>query len=263
MPARPEGMHMTSRSRVFPVGTHSRVRPHVTSQPAPRHGHGRKRSPLSDPTDYPLIMKGDGYAPGLPVDLAAGKTICFLTRCHPQRPNMQKVCFDSVKNQTCDDYQHFLIQGAMREADAYSAYKNSGFAVEHGLTKPWPIEGRYVMALDDDNMLVDPEFIKDFKALVEKENPDIVFFKGEIKGWGIYPSWARHPVAGEIDWFCYAVKREMWQRYIAEVNARPMASSDWSLIDKCYRNTKSVIWFNRLVTSTQRAPGRSRPETEF
>ena len=254
---------MTSRSRVFPVGTHSRVRPHVTSQPAPRHGHGRKRSPLSDPTDYPLIMKGDGYAPGLPVDLAAGKTICFLTRCHPQRPNMQKVCFDSVKNQTCDDYQHFLIQGAMREVDAYSAYKNSGFAVEHGLTKPWPIEGRYVMVLDDDNMLVDPEFIEDFKALVEKENPDIVFFKGEIKGWGIYPSWARHPVAGEIDWFCYAVKREMWQRYIAEVNARPMASSDWSLIDKCYRNTKSVIWFNRLVTSTQRAPGRSRPETEF
>jgi len=254
---------MTSRSRVFPVGTHTRVRPRVTSRPAPRHGHGRTRAPLSDPTTYPLIMKNDGYMPGSPVDLTTGKTICFLTRCHPQRPNMQKVCFDSVKNQTCDDYQHFLIQGAMREAEPGYSYKTSGFAPEHGLTKPWPIDARYVMVLDDDNMLVDPDFIKDFKELVERENPDIVFFKGEIKGWGTYPSWAKHPVAGEIDWFCYAVKREFWQRYIAEVNARPMASNDWFLIDKCYRNTQSVVWWNRMVASTQRAPGRSRPETEF
>jgi hypothetical protein len=201
--------------------------------------------------------------PGLPVDWTTGKTICFLTRCHPQRPNMQKVCFDSVKNQTCDDYQHFLIQGAMRGADAYSSYKGSGFATEYGLTKPWPIEGHYVMVLDDDNMLVDSEFIKDFKELAERENPDIVFFKAEIKGWGIYPSWAIPPVPGQIDWFCFAVKRDLWVKYIAEVNARPMASNDWLLIDKCYRNTKSVIWFNRMVASTQRGPGRSRPETAF
>jgi len=253
---------MTTRNRVFPPGrTHVRTRLHVISRPAPRRkSKGRLQSA---PADAPLIMKGEGYVPGSPVDLTMGKTICFLTRCHPARPNMQRVCFDSVKNQTCDDYQHFLIQGAMREADAYSTYKNSGFAEEHGLTKPWPIEGRYVMVLDDDNVLIDADFVKDFKELVERENPDIVFFKGEIKGWGIYPSWARHPVAGEIDWFCYAVKREFWQRYIAEVNVRPTASNDWLLIDKCYRNTKSVIWFNRLVASTQRVPGRQRGETQF
>lgn len=252
---------MTMRSRVFPpTRTHVRTRPRITSRPAPRRG---KHPMQSAPPGYPLIMKGEDYVPGLPVDWGAGKTITFLTRCHPQRPAMQKACFDSVKNQTCGDYQHFLIQGAMREADAYSSYKNSGFAAEHGLTKPWPIEGRYVMVLDDDNMLVDPDFIKDFKVLVEQENPDIVFFKAEIKGWGIYPAWARAPIAGQIDWFCYAVKREFWQKYIAEVNARPMSSNDFLLIDKCYRHTKSVIWWNRLIASTQRVPGRSRPETEF
>ncbi|MBE3040253.1 MAG: hypothetical protein IMZ62_15765, partial [Chloroflexi bacterium] len=154
---------MTSRSRVFPVGTHTRVRPHVTSRPAPRHGHGRNRAPRVDPNNYPLIMKDAGYVPGSPVDLTTGKTICFLTRCHPQRPNMQKVCFDSVKSQTCDDYQHFLIEGAMRGAEPGYSYKTSGFAPEHGLTKPWPIDARYVMVLDDDNMLVDADFVKDFK----------------------------------------------------------------------------------------------------
>jgi hypothetical protein len=217
----------------------------------------------SAPPGYPLIVKGEDYVPGLPVDWGTGKAITFLTRCHPERPNMQQVCINSIKAQACDDYQHILIAGAMREAEPGYSYKSSGFAPEHGLTKPWPIEGHYVMVLDDDNMLVDPDFIKDFKTLVQQENPDIVFFKAEIKGWGVYPAWARPPIAGQIDWFCYAVKREFWQKYIAEVNARPAASNDWLLIDKCYRHTRSVIWWNRLVAATQRAPGRQRGETEF
>lgn len=207
-------------------------------------------------------MKGEGYVPGLPVDLTAGKTICFLTRCHPQRPNMQKVCFDSVKNQTCGDYQHFLLQGAMREPDEHTI-GDGRFAIEHGLTKPWPIDARYVMVLDDDNMIVDPNFIKDFKELVDRENPDIVFFKGEIKGWGIYPTWYREPVAGEIDWFCYAVKRELWRKFIGVVSSLSFPSNDFLLIRACYKYTKSVIWFNRIVASTQRKPGRQRGETEF
>ena len=254
---------MTVRSRVFPPGrTHVRVRLRVISRPAPGRRRGHARASLSESTNYPLIMKGEGYVPGLPVDWTKGKTITFLTRCHPQRPNMQQVCINSIKSQACDDYQHFLIQGAMREADGYSA-GNDGFAVEHGLTKPWPIEGRYVMVLDDDNMLVDPEFVNDFKALVERENPDIVFFKAEIKGWGIYPTWGRTPVAGQVDWFCYAVKRELWQKYISVASVRTRVSNDFFFIQECYQNTKSVIWFNRLVASTQRRPGRHRGEAEF
>jgi len=254
-------MHMTTRNRVFPPGhTHVRTRLHVISRPAPRRKSKGRLRPA--PADAPLIMKGAGYVPGLPIDWTTGKTICFLTRCHPQRPNMQKVCFDSVKNQTCDDYQHFLIQGPMRESDGQSR-GDGKFAVEHGLTKPWPIDAHYVMVLDDDNMLVDMDFVKDLKELAQTENPDIVFFKAEIKGWGIYPSWAMPPVPGQVDWFCFAVKRELWVKYIAEVNVRAVGSNDFSLIDKCYHNTKAVIWFNRLVATTQRAPGRSRPETAF
>ena len=152
---------MTTRNRVFPPGhTHVRTRLHVISRPAPRRKSKGRLRPA--PADAPLIMKGAGYVPGLPIDWTTGKTICFLTRCHPQRPNMQKVCFDSVKNQTCDDYQHFLIQGPMRESDGQSR-GDGKFAVEHGLTKPWPIDAHYVMVLDDDNMLVDMDFVKDLR----------------------------------------------------------------------------------------------------
>ncbi len=196
------------------------------------------------------------------------RTICFLTRCHPARPNMQKICFDSVKAQTCDDYQHFLIQGVMRESDNLSP-GDGKFAIEHGLTKPWPIHAHYVMVLDDDNILTYRDFVKEFKALVQKENPYVVIFKGEIKGQGIYPPnnlWGKAPVSGCIDWFCFAIKLEMWKKYIKEIEVHPNVGTkcnDALLIDMCYQNTRAITWFDRVVANTQKGPGRSRGETEF
>ena len=235
-----------------------------------RETRGRRRAVSPETTgtglSAPLIMRGDQYVPGSPVDWPSKKTICFLTRCHPARPNMQRVCFDSVKNQTCDDYQHFLLRGAMRESDEFS--KGDGkFAIEHGLTKPWPIDAHYVMVLDDDNMLAYPDFVREFRELVQKENPDIVFFRAEIKGQGIYPWWNHTPTPGHIDWMCYAVRRELWEKHIKTIEAfRPPARAecnDSRLAAWCYQDTKAVIWFNRLVATTQRGPGRCRPETEF
>jgi hypothetical protein len=178
---------------------------------------------------------------------------------------MQKACIDSVKAQTCDDWQHFLIQGAMRASDEQSRGDGT-FAIEHGLTKPWPIDAHYVMVLDDDNMLAYPGFVQEFKGLVQAASPDIVFFKAEIKGSGTYPWWNHAPVAGHIDWFCFAVKQEMWKWGMKEIEAHPNLRTncnDFLFIDTCYRNTGAVIWFDRLVATTQRGPGRCRPETEF
>ncbi len=176
------------------------------------------------------------------------KTICFLTPCHPARPNMQKICFNSVKAQTCDDYQHFLLQGSMREN------KDGTRAWEGGLKKPWPIDARYVMRLDDDNMLVYPDFVKEFKQLTQKENPDVVIFRGNIIGIGIMPShsWGKAPVHGNIDWFCYAIKLEMWNKYIQEMRHERGINNDYQLIRNCYRNTQSVSWMDRVVAKTQR-----------
>jgi len=188
------------------------------------------------------------------------KTICFITRCHPARPNMQKVCFDSVKAQTCDDYQHFLIQGAMREeADGTPA-------VEWGLKKTWPIDARYVMVLDDDNALVYPDFVKEFKELTQKENPDIVIFRGNLKGtFGIIPSysWGKSPSYADIDWSCYALKKEVWDKYINVIEHETGNRNDYILISTCFQNTKSAIWFNHLVVETQKTAGSGRSETEF
>jgi hypothetical protein len=179
---------------------------------------------------------------------------------------MQATCAASVAAQTIDDYQHLFLRGPMRESDAYSP-GDGQFAIEHGLTKPWPIEGRYVMVLDDDNMIVYPDFVREFRDLVETDHPDMVLFHAEIKGQGIYPWWNHAPVPGHIDWMCYAVKRGLWQKHMKTINNVRLGArsecNDSRFASFCYQDTKAVIWWNKLVATTQRGPGRCRPETEF
>lgn len=187
------------------------------------------------------------------------KTICFLTRCHPARPDMQKICFDSVKAQTCDDYQHFLIQGSMREDG------NGNLAVECGLAKPWPIDAQYVMVLDDDNVLAYADFVKDFKELTQQGNPDMVISRGWIESYGICPPdawWGRPPVHCGIDWFCYAVKWEMWNRHIRVIGSNPAVHNDYLFAHTCFEHKKSVIWFDRIIAKTQGLPSKGKGELE-
>ena len=172
-----------------------------------------------------------------------------MTRCHPQRPNMQKVCFDSVKAQTCDDYQHFLLQGSMRMNEDGTRAWEAGLRV-----KRWPLDAKYVMVLDDDNVLIYPDFVKELKELAKKENPDVVIFKGNHTNAGIIPSinWGKAPVHCNIDWFNYAIKLDMWNKYIQELKHERGINNDYMLIRNCCRNTKSVVWMDRVVVKTQR-----------
>jgi len=102
------------------------------------------------------------------------KTIAFITRIHPKRPGMLKVCIDSVKTQTDDDYIHILHRDDNTESGHGLHLANQSFV------KVPPINAQYVMVLDDDDMLIDPDFVKLFKEIVNKHKLEIVFFKGKI-----------------------------------------------------------------------------------
>ena len=181
--------------------------------------------------------------------------ICFVTRCHPNRPKMRKICITSVASQSCEDYNHLL-------------YHNDPTAKGYGINKAdlsmrdaGPLNGEYIMVLDDDDKLVDTEFVKDFRTAVNKfklsglATPDIVIFKGIIGGHGVLPSaamWKRHPAVGHIGSFCFAVKREIWDEYIKFWG---IACGDGVFIAKCCASTGSVLWLDRLVATTQRISG--------
>lgn len=186
------------------------------------------------------------------------KTIAFITRVHPQRPNMLKVCIESVKLLIDDDYVH-IIHRDDKTSDGYGKLlANQSFA------KISPIDARYVMVLDDDDMLIDLDFVKTFREIVNNNSPEIVFFKGTISGRGIYPRshcWGRTPVFGAIASFCFAIRLDIWKKHIHEFGKR-QSGGDFEFISSCYKDTTKHIWLDRLVARTQKMPGGGLGERE-
>ena len=183
------------------------------------------------------------------------KTIAFITRVHPDRPNMLKVCTDSVKAQTSDDYIHILHQDDNTEG---------GYGVplaNQSLAKIRPIDARYVMILDDDDMLIDSDFVKIFAKITQKGIPEIVFFRGIINGLGIFPRdriWRKAPRCSLIASFCFAVRQDVWMKHVHKFERK--VAGDFSFISHCYKKTRKHHWLNRTVAQTQKRPGRGRGE---
>lgn len=183
------------------------------------------------------------------------KTIAFITRVHPKRPNMLKKCIESIKAQTSDDYIHIIF----RDDESKEGYGVSN--ADKSLMKIKGIDARYVMVLDDDDMLAYPDFVKEFKTIVDKSAVDIVFFKGEIDGRAIPRSdvWEKAPVICKIGSFNFAVGLGIWMKYIHAWN--PIKGcADYRFIAHCYDNTEKHFWFDRVVAKTQKKPGRGKGE---
>jgi len=183
------------------------------------------------------------------------KTIAFITRVHPKRPGMLKICIESVKAQTDDDYVHILHKDDKTENGYGSCL------ADQSLAKVSSINARYVMILDDDDKLIEPNFVKVFKKIVDRNNLEIVFFKGYIVAGGTIPKgtyWKQAPCRRRIASFCFAVRLDIWKKYIHEFGVK--RNGDWKFISACYENTENHFWLNRVIAKTQKRPGEGLGE---
>jgi len=174
------------------------------------------------------------------------KTIAFITRVHPKRSEMLKICVDSIKAQTSDDYIHILHRDDKTKNGYGILLANQSFA------KISSIDAHYVMAIDDDDMIIDRDFVKIFKEIVDDNNPEIVFFK-MIVGNRIFPlqvCWKRPPACNRIGGSCLAVRLDVWKKYIHKFGRKK--PGDFHFISACYRNTKNHFWLDRIVSKTQK-----------
>jgi len=170
---------------------------------------------------------------------------------------MLKKCVESVKAQTSDDHIHVLFRDD-KSKEGYGVYK-----ADKSLMKIEDVDACYVMILDDDDMLIYPDFVKEFKAIVDKSDIDIVFFKGKINGETFPPPdlWGKTPVNCKIGSFNFAVRRDIWMKYIHAWNPEIDGCADYWFIARCYNKTEGHFWFDRVVAQTQKGPGRGRAES--
>jgi len=190
------------------------------------------------------------------------KTLCIVTRCHPKRPNMLKICVGSVKRQTGNDYTHLLVKSDKTE-NGYGVAK-ANEAISTIKIK----DAKYVMVLDDDDFFIDYTFVDTLKKIADKSAPDIVMFKGVIPPYGILPQgeyWKKPPVRGKIGSFCFAVSMELWNKYVEfwRPSDGYVAMSDFTFIRECYKNTESITWMDKVVACTQFGASRGRGECQI
>lgn len=113
------------------------------------------------------------------------------------------------------------------------------------------INGRYVYILDDDDYLIDPKFVKTIKRIARKRNnPGVIIFKARWKPFHgrALPSsryWKRKVVCGDIGSPCFAVRADLWKKYIRKFG-RP-AHGDFHFINKVVKSGCSVYWLTRIV----------------
>ena len=174
------------------------------------------------------------------------KAIAFITRVKPRRFRMLTICTNSIKKQTSDDYIHIIFR------DDKTKYGYGMLLANQSLAKVSPIDTQYVMVIDDDDIIIDSDFVKIFKEIVDNNNPEIVFFKGIVFGCGIPPLnlWEKCPVQDQISGSCFAVRLDIWEKYVHKYGKE--RRGDYSFISECYKNTKNHFWLDRIVFKTQR-----------
>jgi len=162
------------------------------------------------------------------------------------RPNLLKICTDSVKAQTDQDLEQLFIideigRGKVWAQASLNEYKDK-----------LNINGKYVMVLDDDDFLVDLSFVEVLKNTVGCSSPDIIFFRG-LLGNKLYPPdelWEKPPVHARICTFCFAVKKDFYMRFIHKWAQRD--SGDFHFIRACFNASKNNLWINRAVAKAQK-----------
>lgn len=170
--------------------------------------------------------------------------LTVITRHMPSRPNMLEVNQASLAMQSDPDYEQILIVDREHKGQAWASEQ---------MAKVKP-KGKYVLILDDDDIMLNADGIKILKQACTSD-PMLIIFKGYVQGFDILPPpnvWQEDPGLGQIAVFCYLLKADVFQEFTKQV-ASPEYSNDFTLFHAAYRKyIKLTKWSDNLICATMR-----------
>lgn len=125
------------------------------------------------------------------------------------------------------------------------------------------VTGSYVFLLDDDDFIIEPDFIGLLKGAAETDR-DIIFFRMNIIGGpngDLYPTpetWMKEPKVAHIGGSCFIVKREIYEKHISAFALPRMG--DFAFIKAVWDSGASSTWLNNPALVEAGNIGRGRPE---
>jgi len=165
--------------------------------------------------------------------------LSIVTRCY-KRPVELLRCLESIANQTDDDYENVLIVDS----------KGIGVVAANGAfySHRHRVHGEWVYMLDDDDFLLDVNFISEVKNAARQHNPDVIIVKVDHFG-KVLPEpefWQRPPVEGHIGGSGIVVKRDIWNKFIHVFGQAYIG--DYFFIRKLFENGCNFYWLDMVVT---------------
>jgi len=178
--------------------------------------------------------------------------LTIITRTH-NRPTLLRRCVASVTRQTCEDYQLVVLFDDIGRGTQGS--------MEWMASEPEPYTGRYIFCLDDDNELIDDDFVGELRQIADEHDPDVIIFKVQHPTSGELPRyWGMPPRPDYIDLGCYAMKADRWRQFARLLHSVPY-SGDFEMINAAYPGAK-IAWVDRVFVRLNQV-GRGEPEKMF
>ena len=203
---------------------------------------------------YPNMKVGYNCALGPipPMDYAKSVSsqpfMTFITRTY-KRPNALKICIESIEAQTDQDFEHIFIVDDIGQGMLWA---NCQFYTNRNR-----VRGKYVYLVDDDDYMIDKEFVSHVKSLSHR-SLDVIMFKIYIRN-ELYPKpecWEKSPIYGKIGEECICVTNKVFQDHI-HAFGEPRGG-DFSFIKEIFDQKYSIYWDDRIVV--QAAKSRGKPE---
>jgi len=176
--------------------------------------------------------------------------LTIVTRCY-NRPLAFKRCLRSIERQTSENFEHVLI---IDEIGRGIRWANKQIAEVGSETS-----GHYIYILDDDDFLLNENFVSDFTSLINKKliTPQLVIVKGWILEKEVPVRWERPPKRGQIGAPNFIVRRDLFKKFSKYWGVS--RAGDWNFI----RNVMNVIpvddffWWDKFVFYADPSVGKS------
>jgi len=171
--------------------------------------------------------------------------LTVITRTMPGREQWLERNVASWKAQTDQDYEQLILLDENPKWDMLRADVNLKEA--NG-----SINGRYVYVLDDDDYLIDKEFVASLKEVVaQNHHPEVIMvkFRRDAIFHDVLPTrWEQDPFHGDVGTPNFVVQKGVWLSYVwlfgMEVNR---GFGDFAFINNVFGFGASVYWLDRVV----------------
>lgn len=177
-------------------------------------------------------------------------TLEIVTRCY-KRPGMLAANQDALVRQSCADWTQTLLVDDV----------GIGVVAANALLADFTPTGRYVWALDDDDLCVYDDLVQDVANIERALNPGAIFVRFD-HGWlGVLPRdafWRTRPERGNIGGSGVIVRRDVWME-CRERWATGQYSSDYDFVAAVHDAAPSLYWLDVIAGRVQRI-SRGAPE---